>query len=1037
MRKIIKTLIVVLVLCLVVTAFASCNKITTKPTVKPEPEHIHAFGEAGCRQPATCECGETQGEALGHDFVDGVCTRCDEFDPEYVVPHEHRFVDGKCSCGEEDPNYVPPHEHNFVDGKCECGEEDPNYVVPHEHVWSEATCTEPKKCECGETEGEALGHTLVDVEAAEKTCTTDGYSAHKACSNCDYTEGKEVVKAGHTLKYTVVLPTAESAGYTKVVCEACSDYEEVVYDSVNVMTNGSYVLDASDDGLAGTASNTYVDGQVYVHNNVWEMHLSAKFKVDGSNKTFPDSTFLGTRLNFGGKTQFKENGAIINGIVFTVADEATVTIYWVEGGDDHRQVALYNLAGEIVAQSNNQEAAKNDPCVDTLTVPAGTYVLGNVINTNYIFRVEVVVGKAHEHSYEAVVTAPTCTTTGYTTYTCECGDTYTADETPVADHTFVDGKCECGLDLANLQLNLWISNPDLYIVDGHNIKYNGAGNTYACVGSADVVPYAAGMNTFTITITNNGTVDARVRVDLQGAVEVGNHKVLNTGAVGGDVWTDSDWGGSIVTVPAGESVTLVITFDANTERGALENLIVFVDAMRGDDAVYSSDITISGMGFSYVEPHTHSYEEVVTNPTCTEGGYTTYTCECGDTYTGNETEAHGHDYDHVVTAPTCTAAGYTTHTCVYCDDSYKDSETEALGHADSNEDYKCDKCSTKMLPADGTALTIPQALAVAKATGTTYTTQKYYITGVITNVYNTTYGNMYIKDANGNEICIYGLYDSTGNTRYDAMSYKPVVGDEITVYTVLGMYNTTSQGKNAWLDDVVAHTHSYEEVVTEPTCTKGGYTTHTCTICNGYVIDTEVEALGHTTENGVCERCEQTIGGETPAKETFTADLGTLSANTSYGSYKTTSGWQTTNSAVVQGGASNSNPTFKALGTSATKGVVLNGKTSAKGKLVSPTISGGVSKLTFNYTNVFSESKGVDITITIKQNGAVVATKQLDNNSVTQYTAYEFVWDLEAEGIAVTGDFTIEISNNSPSNSTSNKDRVAIWNIEWTNNPVA
>ena len=97
-----------------------------------------------------------------------------------------------------------------------------------------------------------------------------------------------------------------------------------------------------------------------------------------------------------------------------------------------------------------------------------------------------------------------------------------------------------------------------------------------------------------------------------------------------------------------------------------------------------------------------------------------------------------------------------------------------------------------------------------------------------------------------------------------------------------------------------------------------------------------------------------------------------------------------------------------------------------------------LSKITFNYTNPFSETNGVDITITVKQNGTAVATKKLDNNSVTKLTAYTFTWDLEAEGVAVTGDYTIEITNNSPSNnSSSNKDRVAIWNFEWTNNPTA
>ena len=39
-----------------------------------------------------------------------------------------------------------------------------------------------------------------------------------------------------------------------------------------------------------------------------------------------------------------------------------------------------------------------------------------------------------------------------------------------------------------------------------------------------------------------------------------------------------------------------------------------------------------------------------------------------------------HSYDAVVTAPTCTERGYTTHTCAYCGDSYVDSYVDALGH---------------------------------------------------------------------------------------------------------------------------------------------------------------------------------------------------------------------------------------------------------------------------------------------------------------------------------------------------------------------
>lgn len=72
--------------------------------------------------------------------------------------------------------------------------------------------------------------------------------------------------------------------------------------------------------------------------------------------------------------------------------------------------------------------------------------------------------------------------------------------------------------------------------------------------------------------------------------------------------------------------------------------------------------------------HEHSYTSVVVNPTCTEKGYTKYTCECGDTYNGDEVNATGHSYTDEVVAPTCVADGYTKHTCA-CGDTYNDTTT--------------------------------------------------------------------------------------------------------------------------------------------------------------------------------------------------------------------------------------------------------------------------------------------------------------------------------------------------------------------------
>ena len=57
----------------------------------------------------------------------------------------------------------------------------------------------------------------------------------------------------------------------------------------------------------------------------------------------------------------------------------------------------------------------------------------------------------HEHDYEAVVTAPTCTEQGYTTYTCTCGDSYVDDYVNVnaENHTYKNGICTgCGKKLS-------------------------------------------------------------------------------------------------------------------------------------------------------------------------------------------------------------------------------------------------------------------------------------------------------------------------------------------------------------------------------------------------------------------------------------------------------------------------------------------------------------------------------------------------------------------------------------------------------------
>jgi len=106
-------------------------------------------------------------------------------------------------------------------------------------------------------------------------------------------------------------------------------------------------------------------------------------------------------------------------------------------------------------------------------------------------------------------------------------------------------------------------------------------------------------------------------------------------------------------------------------------------------------------------------------------------------------------------------------------------------------------------PAANSTLSIAEAVAVGqKKQHNNYTAGKYYITGTITEVYNTTYGNMYITDGNAT-ILIYGTWSENGTVRYDGLTKKPVAGDKVTLYGVIGQYGGKAQMKNGW---IVAHT---------------------------------------------------------------------------------------------------------------------------------------------------------------------------------------------------------------------------------------
>ena len=135
----------------------------------------------------------------------------------------------------------------------------------------------------------------------------------------------------------------------------------------------------------------------------------------------------------------------------------------------------------------------------------------------------------------------------------------------------------------------------------------------------------------------------------------------------------------------------VIQGETYTMEGDLSDC---VPILAGDNIVwYVTDYSAPVFYKVELNPHVHSYEAVVTEPTCTEPGYTTYTCSgCGDSYVADHTAALDHSWGawYTVKEPTCTETGYLQRDCSRCS-AHQTERVDALGHDwDGTHCTRCD-----------------------------------------------------------------------------------------------------------------------------------------------------------------------------------------------------------------------------------------------------------------------------------------------------------------------------------------------------------
>lgn len=237
----------------------------------------------------------------------------------------------------------------------------------------------------------------------------------------------------------------------------------------------------------------------------------------------------------------------------------------------------------------------------------------------------------HEHSYSEEVTKPTCTENGFTTFTCECGDSYEAYPTVPTGHSWSD----------------WVTTKE---------------PTEAATGTAQRICSGCGEK-------ENRVLDKVIP----------DHTHSYTGKVT-TAATCTKEGVKTYTCSCGGSYTEKISKISHSYK----DTVTKPTCTEKGYTTHKCSACGDSYKDSYIAATGHSYGSYKSNgdATCTKDGTKTATCsKCGVKDTKTDTgSAKGHSYKDTVTAPTCSSEGYTTHTCSTCGDSYKDGYTSAANH---------------------------------------------------------------------------------------------------------------------------------------------------------------------------------------------------------------------------------------------------------------------------------------------------------------------------------------------------------------------
>ncbi|MCD7722827.1 MAG: fibronectin type III domain-containing protein, partial [Clostridiales bacterium] len=654
-------------------------------------------------------------------------------------------------------------------------------TAPTGHSWDdgevtkEATCTEEGEIKytctvCAETYTESISSSTAhdyqldtnDSEYVAATCTEDGVNVY-VCSLCSDRYTEEVPATGHSYtKAESVAATCEEAGYDIYTCENCVGTNYTINEDGTLSDGAGNVLTET---VFDEEGNVATDGEYYTV--VTTAALGHSYRLDSTVpatcgaagyelyvcKYCADSVTVND-YEEGSKTVltctkdhehtadcYTTEPTITLDIDITA--KAGETVYDYDGGTYYVNVLAATGEHSYVLDTDDPEYVAATCQSDGTNV----YVC-SVCGDRYTETASA--DEAHSWNGGTVTTEPTCTEEGEIEYTCtECGETKT-ETLAATGHSYGEGiviaptcdeegytlylceNCVASYEIKDGELTVYDSEGNVLtetVFDEEgNVVTAGAyytANTTAALGH---VYRLDSTQTVAATCTTAGK-NVYVCKDCGDTYEVEIEPVSTAHTYDSGVVTAptcSTQGYTTYTcTECGETLITDYVATLDHDWGEWEVTTAATHTSTGEQTRTCKECGTTETQ-TIAKTTEHSYTAVVTEPTCTTAGYTTYTCACGATYVSDIKAATGHNYSTskittaathtstgvrtyycadcgatytttiakttahsykaVVTAPTCTAKGYTTYTCA-CGSTYRDNYTAATGHSYSFTKY--------------------------------------------------------------------------------------------------------------------------------------------------------------------------------------------------------------------------------------------------------------------------------------------------------------------------------------------------------------